>query len=263
MRQPTRYFNSLAILVMLLGAVLTSKTSQATSFLERPFPDSVKDAPVIVHGRVGATTTDWGHERDGGKRIFTYWELDVGEVLKGAAERAGNILRMREMGGEKDGVGMQISGAATFSLGEDVVVFLDDKNSEGSYDVYGMMMGKYTFTKDADGQETLYGAGLSSVEKPRIYDAEDDHAATPVPKWTLEALRRLIASQSNLPVRPIVSPAPRLAPSPRVAPVEAPRPAAPGLQSLPPEAQSFPWGPASALGVAILGALWFLFIRKR
>jgi hypothetical protein len=260
LKRAPQYFSGLACLALLWGAT-QSHPAWATSFLEQPFPDSVKDAPVIVHGKVGTSMTDWGHERDGGKRIFTYWDLDVGEVLKGAAENPGSILRMREMGGEKDGVGMQVSGAATFSLGEDVVVFLDEKNSEGAYDVYGMMMGKYVLQKDVDGQEVLYGAGIGRAGG---HDGDEPQAEkSPAPKWTLEALRRVIASQSNLPGKPAVSPRPSTAPSRRPVPVVTPSPAAPGLQTPPPEAQSFPLLPVLALGAAILGALWFLISRKR
>ena len=268
--QASRYFNVLSLFWGLLAAT----PAGATSFLERPFPDSVQDAPVIVHGTVGPTMTDWGHERDGGRRIFTYWEVEVVEVLKGSAESAGSILRMREMGGEKDGTGMQVSGAATFSTGEDVVVFLDDKNSEGSYDVFGMMMGKYVLKKDADGQSILSGAGINSLSRPRIYDADDAPGnqakdAPTVQKWTLEALRRLIASQSNLPGKSVVSPRPSAVPgknavaAARMTSVPSPVSTAPQLQTSPPEAQSFPLAMVLAIGAAMLGILWFLFSKTQ
>jgi hypothetical protein len=231
-----------------------------------PFADGVKDAPVIVHGTVGNSYTDWGHERDGGKRIFTYWELSTDEVLKGQAE-AGGIIRMREMGGEKDGVGMQVAGAATFSQGEEVVVFLGDKNDEGSYDVWGMSMGKYTFTPDPDGGEPmLRGAGIG-LRRPRMTDGDGARPSDVPQKWTVAALRRLIAEQSGAPAPRPAKTALRASPLPRPVPTAAPEPAAaspaPQLQPQAPEVAATPWGLITALGATIVGLLAFVFGRSR
>ena len=84
----------------------------------------------------------------------------MSEVFKGAAQ--GPKLTIRELGGEKDGIGMQIAGAAQFSRGEDVVVTLGPRNADGTYDVRGLMMAKYSLEKDEAGNEYLNGPGLDS-----------------------------------------------------------------------------------------------------
>src|SRR6478735_8958545 len=104
-------------------ALLVSLVSPAgaTTFYERPFPETVYDAPIIVRGHVAGKNTDWGVGIDGVKRIYTLYDLDLDEILKGPL--AGGRVRMRELGGQKDGLGMQVAGTSKFSQGEEVVVF--------------------------------------------------------------------------------------------------------------------------------------------
>ncbi len=186
----------------------------ATSFHEVPFPDSVQDAPIIVRGRIGGKHTDWGKDdrtdapspshleapEEGAPRrkIFTYYELNVTEVFKGQPRFASSqTIQMREMGGEKDGIGLQISGTAQFWEGEDVVVFLGEVNREGTHDVWGMMMGKYSIRKNKKGEEVLSGPGLG--ENPRLFDENQRQNETrPRKKWTLSDLRQLIRDSSDV-----------------------------------------------------------------
>ena len=242
-----------------------------TSFFERPFPDTVKEAPVIVRGKVGATYSDWARSSDVSKRIYTFWELQVEEVLKGAAGGATHTLLMRELGGEKDGIGMQISGAAHFSPGEQVVVLLGDRNAEGSYDIWGMMMGKYNIEKDEDGTEIIVGPGINSLTNPRIGDGHEGHGDTPGAKrWTLADLRRLISSQGaepgeavNPPPKRVVTPSPTHSPIPEASASATDSLAAPPLQISPSEDSTFPWWPGLALGAGVLGLIFILITKRR
>ncbi len=175
-----------------------------TSFVEVPFEDAVQDAPLVVRGAVGARFSDWGLARDGRRRIYTYYELIVSERLKGDSGEQRLIL-MRELGGEVDGVGMQVSGVAQFQPDEEVVVFLSpgvpDAKGRTAFDVRGMMMGKFTVKTEEGGDEVLDGAGTSALEHPlhrqvrRELEAQGD--TKPAKKWTLGALRQLIASQGG------------------------------------------------------------------
>ncbi len=153
---------------------------QASSFYPQPFSEKVQEASVIARGKVGMSYADWGNDQEGIKRIYTYVELQLIETFKGNA--SGSSIMIRELGGEKDGVGLQISGVAQFQRGEDVVALLKNKNSDGVYDVQGMMMGKYGVLTDSNGVEYLSGPGLWQPTSPT--------------QWTLEALRHLIQTQS-------------------------------------------------------------------
>ncbi|MGK5083222.1 hypothetical protein WDW37_07930 [Bdellovibrionota bacterium FG-1] len=249
----------------------TLPNAWATSFYERPFGETVQDAPVIVRGKVTTTFTDWGRGDDGNKRIYTFWEFQPQEVLKGAGITPNQVLRMREMGGEKDGVGMQVAGSAHFVPGEDVVVFLSEKNTEGSHDIWGMMMGKYNLKKDKNGTEYLVGAGINSLTAPRISDGEEGQDDPKnAKKWTLEALRQLISSSSTTPSEPKIRPSnhavplnSRIANTPPPPVVQSKPTPAPQLQHSHDEdsvlSSVLGWGG----GIALAGLIMVLLARRR
>lgn len=231
-----------AILAGWVGFAVFLPQAPATSFFERPFPESVKEAPVIVRGRVGAKKADWVLGSDGSKRIYTFWELRIDELIKGDTSSKTSLL-MRELGGEKDGVGMQVAGTADFSRGEDVVVFLGLQNDDGSHDLRGMMMSKFTIRRRDDGREILEGAALRSATHPglrgHVLHGEEGHEApSPRPDWSLEDLRDLVKRQAAEGEES--APTPRRArPSANAAgPAAALSPAAGGAQSQAPPLQT-------------------------
>src|SRR4051812_41609045 len=192
----------LAIWMLFLGL----SQAQATTFVQQPFPQTVGEAPVIARGKIGRGVSDWVTFPDGQKRIYTFFELHDAEILKPPAESQNpgqKTLAIRELGGTKNGIGMQVAGAAQFAEGEDVVVFLNDRNADGSYDVRGMMMGKYQVHKQPDGQETLSGPGLAGGPAGSIVtdDAVDRAQAGPsgASPWTVDRLRQLIDTQKSNP----------------------------------------------------------------
>ncbi len=137
----------------------------------------------MVRGKVGSSYSDWSTTADSSRQIFTFYELSVSEVLKG--ELSHRTITIREFGGEKDGIGMQIPGTSQFSKDEDVVVFLS-KQSDGSYQVQGMTMGKLDVQIDTNGEEYLAGAAINnSVFIPGEFPK----------KWTLQDVRTLIKQQ--------------------------------------------------------------------
>lgn len=182
----------------------------ATTFFVRPFPEEVRSAPLIVRGIVGNSHADWGTAGDGSKRIYTYTDLQVSEVFKG--DIPGKSILLREMGGEIEGVGMQVAGTARFERGDDVVVFVGDRGKEGSldyYPVHNMSMGLMNVTKDSLGSETLSGGPLSVHAQHMIHPSGDSHQedghedghndSNEGKKWTVSDLRNLVKKrQDNL-----------------------------------------------------------------
>lgn len=169
----------------------------ASSFYIKPFPEIVRGASSIVRGKVGKSEVQWTTLPDGSKHLFTYYEVEVSEGFKGDL-RSGSPIRIRELGGAKDGVTLNVSGTANFDKGEEVVVMLGEANSEidGAYPVLGMMMGKFNLEKGEDGKEALRGAALQSEhpgEKPAII--------------SLDRLREIVRTQANeLKSSPLPSP---------------------------------------------------------
>jgi hypothetical protein len=178
-----------------IAAMLCSNSALATTFVPRPLPDQVQETATIVRGQIGAHTSDWVVSDDHSRRIFTIYQLQVKEVFKGDTGANGTI-RIRELGGEKDGVGMQVSGAAQFAQGEDVVVFLGPENSDGSYDVLGLESGRYSI-QVRDGQECL--AGMNSSQQC---------------EWNVNSLRKVVADQGQgIPGKKALPASPKPSPS--------------------------------------------------
>jgi hypothetical protein len=178
-------------------ALFASSLGWASSFYEAPFPDTVRSAPNIVRGRIGKSEAQWVTLADGSKRLFTFYDVEVTEAFKGKAKNG--TIRVRELGGEKDGVGLHVSGAANFALGEDVVVMLGNSvdGAENTYPLSGMMMGKYSLEKGADGKEYLRGSGLGSSIHPSL--RKEGNAAMKDVQVSLEGLREIVRTQASEP----------------------------------------------------------------
>ncbi|MCC7442358.1 MAG: hypothetical protein IT285_12045 [Bdellovibrionales bacterium] len=172
------------------------QAAHATTFMVFPFPKVVRETQMVVRGTVGSSYADWGEESPGDRRIFTFVEVRVGEVLKGEAP-ARDLLIARQPGGERDGVGMEVAGTARLSRGEDVVLMLGPVNADGSYDIQNLMLGKLVVQRDPEsGEEVLSGPALA---KPGIRGTHGDtpHEERTGAVWTLARLRGLIQEQSQ------------------------------------------------------------------
>ncbi|HAR42872.1 MAG TPA: hypothetical protein DCS07_09635 [Bdellovibrionales bacterium] len=235
----------------------------ATTFYERPFEETVQDAPTIVRGSIGNSYADWSKGLDGTKRIYTYFDVQVTEVLKGSAQKPSLVLR--QLGGEKDGVGLQIAGSASFERGEDVVIFTGKRNGDGSYELLGLSMGKLNFEKDENGHEYLVGAAIPGTGRDG-HDHHDTggHADPGIrSRWSLDDLRNLIRKQDpikNTEDQSLASEKPVLGEVDALLPSPAPQLQPPSSR----EAEESSSGLWKGLGVLLLiGFIWkFAFSRK-
>lgn len=258
---------SISILFISIFLAL-APTIHATTFIERPFPEAVQDAPIIVRGKINSKHAEWVNGIDGTRRVYTYYDLAVSEAIKGLTTRSGEVLQIRSLGGEKDGMGMIVSGTAQFQLGEDTVVFLSERNSDQSFDVRGLMMGKYNVRQDSDGQEYLVGPGVI----PHAHEQRSQSDSTPAKKWALQDLRNLVKQNASETETPQITPQneKKNYPSASVQQIPPSEPASP-LQSTPSEAAGTPdaeteessWGWLQ--GGLIVGALIFagIFVFRR
>jgi hypothetical protein len=170
----------------------------ASTFVHKTFEKAVSDAEGIVRGTIGMSYANWV-KADGSQKIYTFTELHLDEVLKGdIAPSASKTLILRELGGEKDGVGLQIPGSAKFKRGQEVVVFVTlPVNSDGSFSVRGMMLGKYDLVHGDDGVSYLTGGRISfDTGGHDDTDHPKDSGTEPPKKWTLTAVRDLIRTQN-------------------------------------------------------------------
>lgn len=101
------------------AVLLVSSVAKATVVEGQSFEQMAAGAHAVVRATVGAQQARWD---DGRRRINTYTELRVTEAIKGEVP---TIILVRQPGGEVDGIGARVSGAARFHQGEDVVLFLE------------------------------------------------------------------------------------------------------------------------------------------
>jgi len=190
----------LATIILILSAYAPSKL-QATTFIQRPFAEHVQKAPQLIRGTVEKIESDWGTDSQGTRRIYTFIQILVSEVLKGDAQsiRPDTRLTIRELGGEKDGVGLMISGTASFQLGEEVVVFVSrESNDDRSYDLSGLMMGKLEVQRDPDsGEEWISGPAISFSDQ-HPHGSEATGGPQGKKKWSLKDLRELTAKKTTI-----------------------------------------------------------------
>jgi hypothetical protein len=265
------FFTSLTVSIAILGGL---SSAFATSFMPRPLDDAIQDTPVIVRGKIGNQYTDWVRGPGDGKSIQTFFQLNIDEVFKGAVE--GTSLVFRQMGGEKDGVGLSVPGSADFQQGEDVVVLLSNPNPDGSYDLMGLSTGKYEVERNSDGKEILVGAGTQDPpQQPGLKPVREDvqhwghgedgeHLGTAdQSKWSIENLRQIArAPKSSAPIKPKPSHLPT--PSASAAPSERAPQLQPGVSETPDSRGENSLSRNLGVGIVlILGALIAFFLRGR
>lgn len=113
-------------------------------------------ADRVVYATVEKQEPRWSGDH---QAIYTDVTLRVRRVYKGAL-KPGDTLVVRREGGVVDGIGMRVFGAASFSVGEEVVVFIEDRG--GAAYTVGMTQGKLHVTTGADGVKRV-AANLADV----------------------------------------------------------------------------------------------------
>lgn len=121
---------------------LLAGVASATVVVHETLDDMARRVPVVVRGTVARSVAGWDDER---RRIWTWTEVVVTDRLKG---KVGRVVLVKQPGGEVDGLGQAVAGAAKFREGEDCLLFLDAAPDEpGAYRVSGLAAGKVSFTQ--------------------------------------------------------------------------------------------------------------------
>lgn len=178
-----------SVLLCCLAVMATGQVSNATVVVSQSIEEMAQSAKVIVEGRVGQIQARWDEV---GSHISTYAEIALLRPLKGEATKA---FLVKQPGGVVDGVGQYVSGAARFSPGENVLLFLEPASDEpGVFIVYALAAGKFTFRPNALGELravrdltglSFYVLGASGDSQIRSLDKSGDEG-------TAEAFRERI-----------------------------------------------------------------------
>ncbi|MBM7115009.1 hypothetical protein [Archangium primigenium] len=127
---------STSLRVLLLAVLLPCGPAGATTLLRAELPELAQSSDAIVHGTVRRVESRWSGD---GRRIVTDVEIQVTESLKG---QPGATVLVTQPGGRVGDIGQRVSGLATFTPGEEVVVFLARQGAD-AFRVSGMAQGKY------------------------------------------------------------------------------------------------------------------------
>jgi hypothetical protein len=186
---------------ILLGSfIIMSNLCSATSFFIRPFDEFTQSAPHIVRGTVERIRVEHGVTEDGGKTIYTFANLNVREVIKGAITT--DRLTLRKLGGSKDGVTLDIPSSVEFVEGEESVFFLGAENPDRSFPVTGMQLGKFGL-REENGTQILTGGLFDFSEHQEHAEHTESHQTTERAsevnrkRWTLNDLRTLVKNQPS------------------------------------------------------------------
>ena len=104
---------------LLFFPLLPMRMAQATTAVERTFPDLVHRAEVVAVGTVTNVREQWDAAR---RAPFTYVTFSHLTMLKGTAQE--ETLTLEFLGGhEPDGTLLVVHGVPHFSIGEKTVIF--------------------------------------------------------------------------------------------------------------------------------------------
>ena len=146
MRAPRSLVTALTVSLVL---VALAPAARATIMLPLSLEDLTRQSAAVVRARVVDQSAAWD---EGHQRIYTRTTLQPIDPIHQTAKLPGQLV-VRSLGGEVGEVGMQVAGTPSFTLGEEVLVFLRaDPGAPALFQVVGMAQGKYHIEHEAKGR---------------------------------------------------------------------------------------------------------------
>ena len=147
-----RHRSTRRVLAAAAAVLLAAAATQAVAsvFLKVDIPTLKRMSEAVVHARVSDVRSEWGPD---GRFIFTYATLDVKGRLHG---QAADQVIVRVPGGQMGDYHVEMIGAPTFQVGDEVVVFLS-RWGDGAPMVAGYAEGVSRVVTDAVGNRILKG----------------------------------------------------------------------------------------------------------
>lgn len=138
-----------AMVTLVAFALMGASTAGATTVQKLSLQELAKKSDAIAVAIVEDETARY----DVNKEIYTYITLRVLDPVKGAQKD--QTLTIRQIGGTVGNIASVVSGMPTFKKGEEVVVFLSQKDAAGYPWVMGLQQGKYSISLDDKGQKRV------------------------------------------------------------------------------------------------------------
>ncbi len=131
--------------LLVAAAICVASVAHATVLVPLDTRALVTRADRVVLGTVESQVARWSDDH---QAIFTEVTIRVTRSYKGTLQPGQTVVVRRE-GGVVDGIGMRVYGAATFTVGEEALVFLEQRGA-AVYTV-GMTQGKLRVSTGTDG----------------------------------------------------------------------------------------------------------------
>lgn len=172
----------LLLLLLAAAAIFLALSSQATIMQRLEIEELTRNSTDVIYGQVISTETYWNPEHT---RIYTGVRVRINETFKGAARR-GDLVKVVQLGGEKDGARTEYSGRPEFTANESVVLFTT-RTRNNDLTVVALKQGKMqvdgqTVTRDFSGL-TLMDRSKSGLQPAKAFSAQ----------LTLNELRQRVA----------------------------------------------------------------------
>lgn len=179
-------------------STLVAAGALATTLVAMDVPALTRASDLVVRGTVVRVESRWTLDH---QRIVTDNEILVSETLKG--NQVGKTVVAMQPGGVVGDVGQLVHGVAKFSLGDEVIVFLEKRGDRAF--VVGLAQGR--FVVDRTGPEPMVKTGEDDLF---LVDAKTHQPVeAPVQPMTLAKLTALVReslgpSPEQAPTRPTV-----------------------------------------------------------
>lgn len=144
-----------------------------------------RSSAAAVQGRVVATSAHWDAAAD---TIYTFVTIDVAQSWGLDAQPARVVVK--QLGGLVGGTAFVVGGQARFTVGEDVLVFLDVRPRDGTLSVSGLEQGKWVLNGAAD-------VATSAVREMRGTDPAAVVARDYRTTTALQSLAALVGSRAR------------------------------------------------------------------
>jgi hypothetical protein len=139
----------MAMVALAALALVGTSTASATTVLKMSLKDlATKSSAVVV-----AKVEDQVARYDTDKEIYTYVTLRVLDSVKGS--KKDDLITIRQLGGQIDNIASVVPGMPTFKKGDEVVLFLSQKDKAGYPWVMGLQQGKYLIHEDENGTKRV------------------------------------------------------------------------------------------------------------
>src|SRR5262249_53345560 len=124
-------------------ALSVAAPAMATTMLAQDVAALTCSSDAVVRGKVKKVESRWTGDH---RQMVTDVTIDVDEFIKGKGNKT---VQITQPGGEVEGIGQKVSGLASFTPGEEVVVFLARQGSD-RFMVTGMAQGKFRVERSSD-----------------------------------------------------------------------------------------------------------------